>query len=491
MAKRELTSHQHDVLQWIGDGCPDNDWPVHRYKQSARMLAGYGLVKITGHSSTWKATITDRGTLVLSGEEDLVPQKKRGKTDSHIRTPTTPPSLKTSPPSPRRRVLDDLGIAEAVDGLFQQLIAAEFHIVANLPLDAADGEDAIPDWKRIAERLRAHSSTREGDWRVSTRTRAIGQWPQKQRQVLDVALVPEDRWLTESPEEVTSRERIGRYHPAVTTVMEYATNISSPLKPRARRLLHALFREIEARGWKPGEVSTSLYSGYRTSRERGSLQSRDTGYGFSDGHHSYFVCVTEDVDRVERPPTKEELRWHESTLRWSPNATLRKFYEHRPNGRLIVTIGSRQAKDTKRWAAETALTRTFNAMSLAWAWDEYDTVMKRRAEERWQKKLAIAEAQADGVIRNRSFHQSLEDRATAWETYRRSAAYVNALRSHLSTTELPSTGALEWLSWCEEHLAEKDPFRGVGLPDVTPPSHTERSTLVNRLARKVPDTDIE
>lgn len=485
MAKRELTSRQKDVLQWISDGCPSNDWPVQRYKQSARMLAGYGLVKITGHSTSWKAVITERGLLVLSGDEDLVPTTKKNSSSS----PAQKSPKRPSSPSPRRRVLDDHSTAETVAELYQRLNTAEFHIIPALPLDSESDEIAVPDWKNITQRLRAYPAVRDGNWRVSTRTRFIGHWYRDQRKVLDVALLPEDKWLSEPPENITSRDRIGRYHPAVSKIMAYATNISPSLKPRARKLLHALFREIDARGWTPCTVSTSSYSG-RSKRERGSSNTNDTGYGFSDGHHTYFVCVNEDTDRVERPPTATEMQWHERTLQWSPNAKLKKFYDHPKNGKLVITIGSKQAKDTKRWSVESALQKLFASLSLERAWDEYNYEMRRRKEEKWKRKLAIAEDQADGIIRDRSFHKSLERRALELESYRRSCTYVSELRIQLSQSEDPSPNALEWLTWCEAHLVEKDPFRDVQLPDVTPLSSLERNNLVTTLAREVPDGDV-
>lgn len=490
MAKRELTSRQKYVLQWISDGCPSNDWLAQRYKQSARMLAGYGLVKITGHSTTWKATITERGLLVLSGDETLVPESRKNSSGPHDKTSSGQTAQRPSPPAPRRRVLDDHSTAEAVADLYHRLTTAEFHIVRGLPLDTRNDEAAVPDWKYITQRIRSYTAVQDGSWRVSTRTRAIGRWYRDQREVLDVALIPEDRWLSDSPEVVTSRDRIARYHPAVSKVMAYATNISPSLKPRARRLLHSLFREAEARGWEHCSVHTGGYCGY-TARERGSLTIHDTGYGFSDGHHSYFVSVSEGTDRVERPPTSAELKRFESTLRWSPNATLGNFYDHTFNGKLIVTVGSKNAKDTKRWSAETALQKLFATLNREWVWDEYDREMTRRKEEKWRRKLAIGEAQADGIIRDRSFHESLEKRASALESYRRSCTYLSELRTRLSQSETPSPGALEWLTWCEAHLAEKDPFRDVRLPEVTPLSATERNNLVTELARKIPDSAVD
>ena len=38
----QLNQRQLDVLRWIGDGCPDRDWPDQSHKLTARSLAGQG-----------------------------------------------------------------------------------------------------------------------------------------------------------------------------------------------------------------------------------------------------------------------------------------------------------------------------------------------------------------------------------------------------------------------------------------------------------------
>ena len=138
-------------------------------------------------------------------------------------------------------------------------------------------------------------------WRVSSQTRREGPYYDS-RDYLDIGLFPIDRWLSEPlPEEVK------RYHPAVGKVMKYSTGVSKEIKPRTKRLLHALFRGAEVRGWKHQEIGIGPNSGHKTSRERGSLNTHDTGNGFTDGVRAYFVSAAEQVDVVEREPTKKAL----------------------------------------------------------------------------------------------------------------------------------------------------------------------------------------
>lgn len=101
------------------------------------------------------------------------------------------------------------------------------------------------------------------EWRVGSQTRREGPYYDS-RDYLDIGLFPVDKWLSGPlPDEIK------RCHPAVSEVMKYSTGVSKELKPRAKRLLHALFREADVRGWKHQEIEIGPSSGHKTSRERG------------------------------------------------------------------------------------------------------------------------------------------------------------------------------------------------------------------------------
>jgi hypothetical protein len=96
------------VLRWIGDGCPDRDWPDHSHKLTARSLAGRGLADVRRKRKVWTATITDtgryylkRGKLPPSREFDyeLIERPVR-----RVRPPLTPdaPRLDTTARAMRR-----------------------------------------------------------------------------------------------------------------------------------------------------------------------------------------------------------------------------------------------------------------------------------------------------------------------------------------------------------------------------------------------------
>jgi excisionase family DNA binding protein len=61
----QLNQRQLDVLRWIGEGCPDRDWPDQSHKLTARSLAGRGLVDVKRKKKIWTATITAAGQCYL------------------------------------------------------------------------------------------------------------------------------------------------------------------------------------------------------------------------------------------------------------------------------------------------------------------------------------------------------------------------------------------------------------------------------------------
>ena len=482
--KHGLTPLQIETLEWIKAGQPPEaiaDDVDLRYRGHTRRLERLGLVEVSGSGDAWEVKLTEIGE--KWPEIPLGARPSAPKTRRKPRRPASDPQGKgsqgvadtsrpaTPPPPP----------GENTKQLFEEILASEFHILSRRL--SADSE--ADEWKQQVAAFRRAKSLLEEEWRVSSQTRREGAYYDG-RDYLDIGLFPVDRWLSEPlPDEVK------RYHPAVGKVMKYSTGVSLELKPRAKRLLHVLFREADARGWKHQEIEIGPNSGHKTSRERGSLNTHDTGYGFTVGVRTYFVSATEQVDVVERAPTKKELAEHQQQLRWYPKAKIKKFYDHPYNGRLTITIGSRQAKDSKTKTAEEALPGIFSAISLESAWADYRAEMDRRAEERWNKKVTIAEKQANIIFRNRALYDSLEERALEWEKFRKVQQYVVDLRVHVEA--LPEDGreiAAAWLAWCEQHLDDRNPLRNVRTPQVRDAYGYERDNLVRQIAQRISDTEI-
>lgn len=237
--RKSLSVRQVQVLQWIVNGCPDNDWEPVNYRMSAQVLHDLKLVKVTGRRRHWKAEVTEAGRQYLAGEVGLDGDA------SSARKPRLAPAA----------------LDERVRGLLERLEADEFHIVANLPVEGD------VDWAAVIDHLRARPDLLQGR-RIRTRTSngAYGRAPKS----VSVALLPASSWLTRPPEDVVADESM-KLHPKAAEVMDYSTSVTGPLKKRARRILHSLFAEAEARGWEFGTAQVSTYGGPKNAYERGAL----------------------------------------------------------------------------------------------------------------------------------------------------------------------------------------------------------------------------
>lgn len=65
-----LNDKQLRVLRWVDCGCPDGEYVVDNYghRVTAKALAGRGLLSISGHGLSWKATLTTAGTARVVAE---------------------------------------------------------------------------------------------------------------------------------------------------------------------------------------------------------------------------------------------------------------------------------------------------------------------------------------------------------------------------------------------------------------------------------------
>lgn len=63
-----LNEKQLRVLRWVEQGCPDGEYVDDNYghRITAKALAGRGLLRVEGHGTTWRATLTDLGVSRLA-----------------------------------------------------------------------------------------------------------------------------------------------------------------------------------------------------------------------------------------------------------------------------------------------------------------------------------------------------------------------------------------------------------------------------------------
>jgi hypothetical protein len=94
---KALSERQAEILAWIGDGCPERDWPGYTHRATAKALQSQGLVKVKGHGPGWTAALTDAGLAVLPAPTFTKPAVR----PASVRAPRVGASAKAAPPSGR------------------------------------------------------------------------------------------------------------------------------------------------------------------------------------------------------------------------------------------------------------------------------------------------------------------------------------------------------------------------------------------------------
>lgn len=102
-------ARQLEILGWIGEGCPEREWPDFTYKTSAVALQSRGLAQVSKRGGTWSATITEAGRRILAGEPYESVRPSRAKAPSSPSSPTrsapTAASIAADADSRRRRAM--------------------------------------------------------------------------------------------------------------------------------------------------------------------------------------------------------------------------------------------------------------------------------------------------------------------------------------------------------------------------------------------------
>jgi hypothetical protein len=219
MAQRTtLTEQQVRLLRWIADGCPEgvmnNDW--HRI--SAAALRRRGLVTVSGRGASRKAKITANGREYLD------------RVDSD-----NPPIARQANTSVTRQLVDDVvaagGVLRVKRKSYYDPGSVDYAYRARL----AERYDKVPEGKRLT--VTHHGQ--ETEIRLEDAPHRVGGRP-----ALVAVHVP---------------EQVGRYHPAARQLRDVTVHhaVSRRLIPRATRILHAIAKEAERRGWRAGATDSS------------------------------------------------------------------------------------------------------------------------------------------------------------------------------------------------------------------------------------------
>ncbi|WP_235663928.1 hypothetical protein [Mycolicibacter terrae] len=460
-----LNTRQLDVLSWINEGCPDGRWTSSSYKATAAALQNRRLASVTKKGG-WKATIEPAGAYYLKHGDyptDHFPNKRRSYSrimrlahseQGRPQRPLTKPA--PDEPTPTRKLLQDIieegGVLELNtrddDTNYGSLVA-----IINRRQMAPDGQQVI-----------------------------LMDGVDYYHKVLRLSSVAE--WKTQPPAEVVAAERIGRWHPAVAALRSEnrLSSIGSPQRQRALRLLHALAREAEARGY--------------TVQERPRREPR--GYGYHDRDRlsgCVIVGVTPIKCSVGIAQLKDKVP-HEATSKELERANRESWYripthDYVPSGRLSITLNtdSRYSSevswsDTKTISLESRLP---DVMTLFERWaliHTERTEAERLAEVEKQKRIE----RENELARQAYVQHALSERLIAdlndWELVGRLRHYLADMADRIEhlTDDDERVAAVEWLQWCKQYTAKRDPLsKPIHQPKIKPPGYAEVQEFRTRL----------
>lgn len=442
MAPQQLSDLQRTVLEWVNSGCPADSAPSGNYKNSARSLEGYELVKIKGHGNAWTATITERGKRVLAGAEALRPKKKKKAAASEPATgserivntpnrPVTPYRLRVTP-----TVAETNKLLVAIDGAHRGFFRVK-----------CSKEEFEREWEPRLKAAQRAAQEKQRSRRLVFNLKEEGWnswWPTHvQAGFVDGVVFTESSRLLLSGE-----RRVSKLHSMVAQFTDKANfDVSTKAAPRARRLLHVLFTEAERLGWTVESRVIESRQWNTPSRTGVYVAGRE-------------ITVTEQTDKVEREPTRKE-KSEFNRYNWDKTRVMGPVYDHAPNGLLSIEMGWNMVNDTKRnpRRLDTALATRMTQTAVERFFTSCDSDFKREAEASWQRR----KDHAAEILRVR------EGRAFELETLRRQASNYREHQGLLAFVgELEDSGEVDadYLTWCKHVLERENPVPVLAVPQV-------------------------
>lgn len=470
-----LNQRQIDVLRWIKDGCTDGRWTDFTFKTTTTALASRRLVTVSKRGGVWSAALLPAGEhYLLNGEypADHWAHHRRGqavdlgvairppvvaeqpvRSDSAWEGEKWPKKQVTEGLSPTRKLVKDIVDADGI-----------------LEIDTKDDKTS---YRSLVGIINRRGMAPDGQEVIMLRGKSYHHALFRLSSVSD--------WQTELPSTTMAAERIGRWHPSVATLRKdkRLDSIEKELRGKAFRLLHALTREAEARRHSV-RLPRRSHHGYLEDRSKlgGDLI-------FKVGDIECSVNILQPKERVDHTPTLYEVE-REKKYGWPPSR-----YDYVPANRLSIVIDTDSRFSSKESWTETKTlpvhVRLPDVMMTFERWAEIDTEAKE-AERRAQIEQREREAREEELARRAYVQHALGDRLVAdvneWEMRGRLRRYLAemALRIDSIANDEERAAAADWLSWCEEYAAKRDPFaKPIRRPKVKAPGYSDIQEFRKRL----------
>ena len=400
---KQLTAMQLEILKWIAEGCPEgvyiNDGYGHRI--TARLLAGSGMVTITGRGESWTATITAKGRAILANAA----------------------STKATYPGP----------SQATD-LYQQTLTAKGKLTIEKDVDKEHINQLIRSFNSSESRPRGKKLA------VEYSTLRYGEPPNK----ATVYIKDYFEDFIERPS-ISIPDTVRKYHPVAKAFLA-DTNwhfMSEALVKRAARVLHALLTECEHQGWKIFYTPQSE-----------NLNSRVTGRSVSDGQviieteNTTIQLLVREIPRTNAPEISYSDRYNLSHRK--PMWMKGRAREFIPTGRLEIAEKrygrSAGIRDGKVRLVEQQLP---DLIVKIWVQDiETKKLYQERERQELIRKDRREKARRNAIeaFRKDKLLEMLNTETEKWERWTRANNYLDSLERQLETYQVDKRTELQdWI----------------------------------------------
>lgn len=468
-----LNVRQLEVLRWIHEGCPERAWKDFTYKHVAIALQSRRLVEVSKRSGDWSAAILPPGVHYLAyggyppGHWATRKTRTLATHTDHAtrmvppREPRPPRPAVTCPPdglTPTRKLLKDIIDAGGI-----------------LERDISDDNTSYPSLVGIINRRKMAPHGQE------VIMLSGGKYHHRIFRLSSVS-----DWRTQPPSETVAAERIGRWHPVVATLRseKRLDSLDKPLRDRAFRLLHAMAREAEARGYSVRLPNRNSH-GYveDSSRLIGDLIIELEAIRCS-------VDIWQPKDRVAHTPTPAEL---ERAKQYSWDRPPR--YDYVSADRLSIALDTSSRYSSKiTWPETKTLPlelRLPDVMTTFERWAVIDAECKeaeRLAEIERQAIREEAERLAEIQHAENVRAETLRSQHAAWREASQLREFLEAMTAAVDGISAGAgrDAAVEWRDWCRRYIDTVDPLsRPLTMPAIRRPTWEERTALENAFAQKL------
>lgn len=455
-----LNEAQIAVLRWIAAGSPSGEMEGYTHRVSASALRTRDLVRISGRGPTWRAELTERGREQLERLKRKQPARSmNGKEPSAAQRPQAALPVRRSDrraqPAPGPKPLSK------IEQLVVDVIAAGGRLT--LPDETANGG---VNWRQRVYAAQRHGKVPEGK-RLSVAWTNAG---------FAIELLDSETGNELSADAVPVPARLTKHHPVAQEFRNRTSlhEVSRKALPRVLRIVHALAKEAERRGYQLGCVRMREDS-YGHSEWK---PTHDGQLVFTINAHELKVRLWEKGAGLRGPYEHQRKRWHED--REKPFSQMLfldrpKPYDRAASGELnIEALGwshGRQSSwgDRKRWTLEDRLPQLLRELETQAVEAEEQRLAKEREEAERQRQWEVAMERAKLRLVEDHRVSVLRARVGAWHEADAIRAYCEAVEArHGVETIAADPDAARWLAFAREHADRAQRLPGMPAdPEIT------------------------